>query len=129
LLGVGARSASDRLYFGIPLEGTDSLGTYNQPSRFLSELVDTFEWISPLADGDETTLTSHGGASEFIIERVDDTLEAARRASVGGDTVDLDAYEQELAAIEGVLDTPEASTVQEALEARIDFRHGRVRRD
>lgn len=129
LLGIGAQTASERLYFGIPQEGTDSLGTYNQPSRFLSELVDSFEFITPLTDDKDPTISSHGGASEYVVEHVDDTLEAARRASVGGETVDLDAYERELAAIQGLLDQPEAATVQEALNARIDFRQGRVRRD
>jgi len=129
LLGIGARTASDQLYFGVPREGADSMDTYHQPSRFLTDLVDTFESIEPLDADGETAITSHGGASEFVIEHVDDTLEAVRRASVGGDQVDLDIYERELAAIESVLDDPEAATVRNAIEARIDFRHGRVDRD
>lgn len=129
LLGLGAVAATEKVYFGVPRENPDALGTYNQPSRFLSELVEEFDAIQPLEHEASNTRASHGGASEFIVERVDDTLEAVRRASVGGDPVDLDAYEQELAAIEDVIDTPAAATVRDALEARIDFRHGRVRRD
>lgn len=129
LLGIGACAASDRLYFGVPREGADSLGTYHQPSRFLTELVDTFDVIEPLASDGETPMASHGGASEFVVEHIDDTLEEVRRAAVGGDSVDLDAYERELRAIETLLEQPEAATVRDAIEARIDFRHGRVRRD
>jgi len=129
LLGIGACAASDRLYFGVPREGADSLGTYHQPSRFLTELVDTFDVIEPLAGDGETPMASHGGASEFVVEHIDETLEEVRRAAVGGDSVDLDAYERELRAIETLLEQPEAATVRDAIEARIDFRHGRVRRD
>ncbi|AXG08441.1 PD-(D/E)XK nuclease family protein [Haloplanus rubicundus] len=129
LLGIGACAASDQLYFGVPRENADSLGTYHQPSRFLTELVDTFDAIEPLASDGETPIASHGGASEFVVEHVDETLEEVRRAAVGGDSVDLDAYEQELRAIETLLEKPEAATVRDAIEARIDFRHGRVRRD
>ncbi len=129
LLGIGARAASDRLYFGVPRESGESLGTYLQPSRFLTEIVETFPFIEPLNGGEETQITSHGGASEFVVEHVDDTLEAVRRASVGGEMVDLDAYEQELAAIAQLVDQPEAAAINEALTARIDFRHGRVSRD
>lgn len=129
LLGVGARTAEDRLYFGIPSESAQSLGNYLQPSRFLAELVETFEFIEPLSTDGDTLIASRGSASEFIVEHVDDTLESVRRASVGGETVDLDAYERELAAIDDLLDQPEAKPVQEALAARIAFRRGEVRRD
>lgn len=129
LLGVGARTAEERLYLGVPSESAQSLGGYLQPSRFLAELVDTFEFIEPLSTDRDSPIASHGGASEFVVEHVDDTLEAVRRASVGGDSVDLDAYEQELAAIDELLDQPEAAPVQDALAARIAFRQGRVRRD
>jgi hypothetical protein len=129
LLGIGACTATEQLYFGVPRESSDALGTYNQPSRFLSELVATFDVIEPLNRDDDAPHTSHGGASEVVVEHVDDTLDAVRRAGVGGETVDLDRYERELAAIEAVLDHPNATTVQMALEARIDFRQGRVRRD
>lgn len=129
LLGVGARTAEERLYFGVPSESAQSLGTYLQPSRFLSELVETVEFIEPLSPDEEVPVASHGSASEFVVEHVDDTLESVRRASVGGDTVDLDAYERELAAIDTLLDQPEAEPVYEALAARITFRRGEVRRD
>jgi len=105
------------------------MDTYHQPSRFLTDLVDTFESIELLDADGEIPINSHGGASEFVVEHVDDTLEAVRRASVGGDQVDLDIYERELAAIESLLDDPEATAVRNAIEARIDFRHGRVDRD
>lgn len=129
LFAVGARAAAERLYIGVPGESAESLGTYLQPSRFLTELVETFEFIEPMNEDGDSPIASHGGAGEFVVEHVDDTLEAVRRASVGGETVDLDAYERELAAIDDLLDQPEAATVQEALAARIDFRHGRVQRD
>ena len=129
LLAIGARAAEERLYFGVPRESAESLGTYLQPSRFLSELVETFSFIEPLNGGEGSPIASHGGASEFVVEHVDDTLEAVRRASVGGETVDLDTYEQELAAIAQLLQQPDAAPVHEALAARIDFRHGRVSRD
>lgn len=129
LLGVGAHAAAERLYMGVPGESADSLGTYLQQSRFLTELVETFQFIEPLNEDRDTPTASHGGASEYVVEHVDETLEAVRRASVGGETVDLDAYERELAAIDELLDHPTAATVQDALSARIDFRHGRVKRD
>jgi len=129
LFGVGARTAEERLYLGVPNESGQSLGDYLQPSRFLAELVDTFEFIEPLSAENDSPIASHGGASEFVVERVDDTLEAVRRASVGGDTVDLNAYEQELAAIDQLLDQPDATPVTDALAARIAFRRGLVSRD
>lgn len=129
LLAIGARAAGERLYLGVPRESAEELGTYLQPSRFLTELVDTFTFIEPLNNGGETSIASHGGASEFVVEHVDGTLEAVRRASVGGEMVNLDTYEQELAAIEQLLDQPDAAPVHEALTARIDFRQGRISRD
>jgi superfamily I DNA/RNA helicase len=129
LLGTAAYAATDRLYFALPREGADSLGTYHQPSRFLTELIEEFVEIAPLAQDEKRGGASHGGASEFVVEHVDETLEAVRRAAVGGDSVDLDSYERELAAIERLLEQPEAATVRDAIEARVDFRHGRVRRE
>lgn len=129
LLGVAAEVATDRLYFGIPREGTGELGKYQQPSRYLEQLVETFDFVRPFDESGDSQLTSHGQVSEFAVERVDETLEAIRRAGVGGDQVDLDTYEQELAAIQALLDNSEAETLRRAVEARIDVRHGRVRRE
>lgn len=129
LLGTAASGAAERLYFALPREGADSLGTYHQPSRFLTDLIEEFAEITPLTHDGKRGTASHGGASEFVVEHVDETLEAVRRAAVGGESVDLDSYERELAAIETLLEQPEAATVRDAIEARIDFRHGRVRRE
>jgi hypothetical protein len=129
LLGTAASGATERLYFALPQEGADSLGTYHQPSRFLTDLIEEFSEITPLTHDGKRGTASHGGASEFVVEHVDQTLEAVRRAAVGGDSVDLESYECELSAIETLLEQPEATTVRDAIEARIDFRHGRVRRE
>jgi len=129
LLGIGARAAEDRLYFGLPREGTTAIDTYHQPSRFLMDLIDQFDCIEPLDRREDLHGTSHGSANEYVVEHVDDVLEAVRRASVGGDQVDLDANERELAAITDLLESPHVSTARAVMEARIEYRHGRVRRD
>lgn len=128
LLAVGARSATDRLYFGIYDEEDAATGKRTQPSRFLLETYRTFPWL-----GTHSTEGIHGqsGATQFALSRVDTALREIRRAPITGASVDLTAVERDLGSIQRLLETGDehGDRLRAAVKARVDFAAGRVRNE
>lgn len=126
MLAVGARTASERLYFGTYREDTTGTGQNLQPSRFLDAIEDAFGTLDRL-EHDE--IHTHGEAVRFSLDRVDEALEAVRRAGLVRDPVDLDAVATDFAAIQRVLEEDPPETLRTAITARVDFAEGVVRRE
>ena len=127
LLAVGARSAEERLYFGLYGEERGGSGARVQPSRFLVDLVERFPWIE---DYERTGIHGQAGAEHFALERLDRAERRIRHAHLLEDSVQLDEIETDLAAIQSILEAggQRADDLRLALEARVDLLAGRVRR-
>lgn len=126
LLAVGARCASDQLYlcqFQVDATGT---GNRQQPSRFLSELEDVFGEFDRV---DHDGIFSHGEAVRFALTRVDDALDRVRRAGLLTEPIDLADLEAEFEAVQRILEADPPADLPPAIEARLDFAQGGVRRD
>lgn len=126
LLAVGARCAGDRLYFGLHREDASGTGRHHQPSRFLSALEDTFGAFDRV---DHEGIHSHGEAVRFALTRVDEALDRVRRAGLVTEPIDLGAVEAEFEAVQRILDADPPADLAPAIEARLDFAEGGVRRD
>lgn len=125
LLAVGARAATDRLYFGTYREKVGDTGRVRQPSRYLQAVEDHFGELDRV-DHDE--IHSHGRAVRFALSRVDEAFESIRFAKVSEEPVELDEVEADFGAVQAILeDAPD--DLGRAVETRTDFAAGRVRRD
>jgi hypothetical protein len=127
-LAVGARAATDRLYLGLFEEEAGELDRKCQPSRYLIDVYEAFPWIEHL---DHDRVHGESGAISFALSRVDRTLLRVKGADVRGDTIDLDETERDLAAIQDLLEASgeRGEQLREAIQARVDFAAGEVRRD
>lgn len=125
LLAVGARAATDRLYFCTYAENAADPGKYKQPSRFLQHLREQFEFDSVTHED----VHSHGRAASRVLSSVDRALQDVRTAPVTGDDIDLNAIETQFGAIQQLLDETDDPELEAAFEAHVDFAAGRVRRD
>lgn len=126
MLAVGARCAGDRLYFSVHRDDATGTGGRQQPSRFLAELENefgAFDRVEP--DG----LYSHGEAVRFALTRVDDALDRVRQAGVVTGPIDLAEMDVEFEAVQRILADNASADLAPALEARLDFADGGVRRD
>lgn len=126
LLAVGARCASDRLYVCQYREDATGTGNRQQPSRFLSELEDVFGEFDRV---DHDGIFSHGEAVRFALTRVDDALDRVRRAGLLTEPIDVADLEAEFEAVQRILDSDPPADLPPAIEARLDFAQGGVRRD
>lgn len=128
VLGVGARAAEKRLYFGVFAEESGGTGKYVQPSRFLLDLVDTFPWITA---HDPDHIHGQAGAEAFALDRIDRALTTIEQAHLADEPIALDAIEADLASIQALLEAggPRADQLRGALDARLDFATGRVSRE
>jgi hypothetical protein len=127
-LAVGARAATDRLYLGLFDEEAGELGRKCQPSRYLIAVHEAFPWIEHL---DHARVHGESGAISFALSRVDRALTRVKGADVRGETVDLDETERDLAAVQDLLAASgdRGAELREAVQARVDFAAGEVRRD
>lgn len=126
LLAVGARCATDRLYFALHREDVTGTGNRQQPSRFLKALEDTFgEFERVEHDG----VYSHGQAVRFALTRLDETLEAVRRAGLVTEPIDMADIETDFEAVQRILAADPPADLEPAIEARLDFAAGGVRRE
>lgn len=125
-LAVGARAASENLYFGTYREEVGGTESNLQPSRYLAAAEDrygAFERISH--DG----IHSHGSAVEFALTCADRALDEIRRAGVIGDPVDIDSLRGEFATVQSLLEQDLPDEVSEAIRTRVDFADGVVHRE
>lgn len=126
MLAVGARCATERLYFGLHREDGAGTGSRQQPSRFLALLEETFGEFERV---DHEGVYSHGEAVRFAPNRVDDSLERVRRAGLVAEPIDIDGVTAEFEAVQRILDSDPPADLAPAIEARLDFAEGGVRRE
>lgn len=126
MLAIGARAAATNLYFGTYREDRAGSGRNHQQSRFLDAIEDTFGELDRL---DHDDIHTHGRAVRFSLNRVDDAFENVRRAGLVRDPVDIDALEADFAGIQELLQADPPEDLSDAIEARVDFAEGVVRRE
>lgn len=126
MLAVGARAATDRLYFGTYEESASGTGSRLQPSRFLTPVEDA---LGELDRRDDGAIHTHGKTVTFSLSRVDDALEDIRLAGIADDPVDLDEVEREFGVIQSLLERDPPEDLRRAIETRTDFAAGVVRRE
>lgn len=126
MLAVGARCGTERLYFGLHQEDATGTGSRQQPSRYLAALEDAFGDFPRV---DHEGVYSHGEAVRFALTRVDQSLERVRRAGLVTDPLDVDEIEAEFEAVQRILDADPPANLAPAIEARLDFAEGGVRRE
>lgn len=127
-LAIGATAASDRLYFCVYNHKDTALEERTQPSRFLTEAYRQLPWVKETTESD---IRSERRAEEYLLSRVDNALEDVRRSHSQDVTVSLDEIEAELSEIQHLLGQsgPRGEQLRDALQARIEFAAGGVRRD
>jgi len=127
-LAIGAAAASDRLYFCVYNHKDTTLEERAQPSRFLTEAYRQLPWVKEATESD---IRSERRAEEYLLSRIDNALEDVRRSRSQDVTVSLDEVEAELGEIQHLL--TESGTrgeqLRDALQARVEFAAGEVRRD
>lgn len=126
ILAIGARTASERLYFTTYREDTGGTGSNLQPSRYLAEIEAE---LGELPRIEHDGLYSHGSAIERALSQVDETLQAVRRAGVMGEPIDLDDLASEFATVQLILDADRPEDLRRAVRSRVDFARGVVRRE
>jgi len=127
-LAVGANAASERLYFCLYDHESSALDEKVQPSRFLTDAYRQLPWIQDESDAE---IRSERRAEEFVLSRIDRALADVRRTQSRDMTVALDDLSADLGEIHRVLDESgeRGEAMRDALQARVDFAAGRVRRD
>jgi hypothetical protein len=127
-LAVGANAASERLYFCLYDHESSALDEKVQPSRFLTDAYRQLPWIQ---DDSDDEIRSERRAEEFVLSRIDRALADVRRTQSRDMTVTLDDLSADLGEIHRVLDESgeRGEAMRDALQARVDFAAGRVRRD
>ena len=127
-LAVGAKAATDRLYFSLYDYADTGLDEQVQASRFLTEAYRQLPWIRAEA---ETEIWSEREAELFALSRIDRALRDVRRAKSQDISLSLDAVAADLNEIQALLDNSgeHGDELRAALRARLDFAQGRVRRD
>ncbi|MFC5973956.1 hypothetical protein ACFPYI_21765 [Halomarina salina] len=126
MLAVGARVATDRLYFGTYDEQAGGTGSRHQPSRFLTPVEES---LGEIDRRDDDAIHTHGETVSFTLSQVDDAMEAIRLAGVADEPVDLDAVEHDFGVIQALLDRDPPDDLRQAIETRTDFAAGVVRRE
>lgn len=127
-LAIGAAAAGDRLYFCLYNHKDTALEERTQPSRFLTEAYRQLPWVKEVTDSD---IRSERRAEEYLLSRVDNVLADVRRSHSQDVTVSLDDVEAELGEIQHLLSESgtRGEELRDALQARVEFAAGGVRRD
>ncbi|WP_255153067.1 DNA helicase UvrD [Halorarius halobius] len=127
-LAIGAAAAGDRLYFCLYSHKDTALEERAQPSRFLTEAYRQLPWVKETTEAD---IRSERRAEEYLLSRVDNALADVRRSHSQDVTVPLGEVEAELSEIQHLLSESgtRGEQLQDALQARIEFAAGGVRRD
>jgi len=127
-LAIGATAAGDRLYFCLYNHKDTALEERAQPSRFLTDAYRQLPWVKETT---ESEIRSERRAEEYLLSRVDNALADVRRSHSQDVTVSLDEVEAELSEIQHLLSESgdRGEQLRDALQARIEFAAGGVRRD
>ena len=127
-LAIGATAAGDRLYFCLYNHKDTALEERAQPSRFLTDAYRQLPWVK---EATESEIRSQRRAEEYLLSRVDNALADVRRSHSQDVTVSLDEVEAELSEIQHLLSESgtRGEQLRDALQARIEFAAGGVRRD
>lgn len=128
LLAVGAASATERLYLSLHTHEDTALDERVQPSRFLTAAYRTVPWLTELTDSE---INTERAAEEFLLSRVDRALADIRRATSQDVTVSLETIEDDFEEIQTLLANSgeRGEKLQYALQARVDFAAGVIRRE
>lgn len=124
MLAIGTRAATDGVYF-CTYQQERGLGQRRRPSRFLLELETAF---SPLITLDEEA-SGETDPEQFALGRVEDAVDTVRQGAIRNEPVDFDRIDREFGAVQSILDSADDQELRRAIESRIDFLRGRVRRD
>ncbi|ELZ84492.1 UvrD/REP helicase [Haloferax larsenii JCM 13917] len=127
-LAIGATAAGDRLYFCLYNHKDTALEERAQPSRFLTDAYRHLPWVK---EATESEIRSERRAEEYLLSRVDNALADVRRSHSQDVTVSLDEVEAELSEIQHLLSESgsRGEQLRDALQARVEFAAGGVRRD
>jgi len=125
MLAVGARAASERLYFGTYREDAASGQTY-QTSRFLDAVEAAFGDLDRI-EHDE--IYTYGEAVRFALDGVENALEDVKRGGLVREPVVIGDVERDFAAMQEFLEADPPEDLPTAIEARVDFAEGVVRRE
>jgi len=127
-LAIGSNAASERLYFCLYDHEEGGLDEKVQPSRFLTDAYRQLPWMQGESDDE---IRSERRAEEFVLSRIDRALADVRRTQSREMTVSLDDLSGDIGEIHRVLDESgeRGEAMREALQARVDFAAGRVRRE
>jgi hypothetical protein len=127
-LAIGAAAAGDRLYFCLYNHKDTALEERAQPSRFLTDAYRQLPWVKETT---ESEIRSERRAEEYLLSRVDNALADVRRSHSQDVTVPLEEVEAELSEIQHLLSESgtRGEQLRDALQARIEFAAGGVRRD
>lgn len=125
LLAVGARAATERLYFGTYREA-DGSGQATQPSRFLDAVE---EAVGDLERIEHDEVYTQGEAVRFALDGVESAVEDVRRGGIVGEPIDVAEVERDFASVQRLLASDPPAELAAAIEARIDFAEGAVRRE
>lgn len=124
MLAIGARAAQEGVYF-CTYRQERGLGQRRRPSRFLLELEEHF---GPLPKVD-TTAHREEDPEAFALSQVEEAIDRVRHGAIRDEPVDLDRIKQESGAVQTILERIDDPALRRALEARVDFARGRVRRE
>ncbi|AXR76134.1 DNA helicase UvrD (plasmid) [Natrarchaeobaculum sulfurireducens] len=127
-LAIGATAAGDRLYFCLYNHKDTALEERAQPSRFLTDAYRQLPWVK---EATESEIRSERRAEEYLLSRIDNALADVRRSHSQDVTVSLDEVETELSEIQHLLSESgtRGEQLRDALQARIEFAAGGIRRD
>jgi len=127
-LAIGSNAASEHLYFCLYDHEGGGLDEKVQPSRFLTDAYQELPWLH---DASDDAIRSERRAEEFVLSRVDRALADVRRTQSRDVTVSLDDLSEDLGEIQRVLakSGAQGEAMRDALQARVEFAAGRVRRD
>ncbi|WP_254810793.1 DNA helicase UvrD [Natronosalvus amylolyticus] len=127
-LAIGATAAGDRLYFCLYSHKDTALEERAQPSRFLTDAYRQLPWVK---EATESEIRSERRAEEYLLSRIDNALADVRRSHSQDVTVSLDEVEAELSEIQHLISESgtRGEQLRDALQARIEFAAGGIRRD
>jgi len=130
-LAIGARAASDRLYFCTSQTTESALGTRQHRSRYLTE-IEAHDAVPVVEIGSEDAdrgIYTHGKASTAVLAEPWEQLERVQGAASTGSAYDLKQAEQTFGAIGSLLDSGELDPrFEQAVYAQIDRALGEVGR-